>query len=340
MTEAELAALAEEIVARIRNGRTRGGRAGGQAVRRSEAATPAPRPASRSVLPLPVSKAATAPALDRTAQDIAWRGPNVMRAAWTEAQGARRVADFVDHTLLKAEATAAEVDKLCAEAREHRFAAVCVNPVWVEKCAQLLKGSEVAVCTVIGFPLGANTAKVKGLEAADAVARGAHEVDMVAAIGRIKGQDWAAVEDDMRAVVESSGRALVKVIIESAALTQEEIIKTSALAKEAGADFVKTSTGFHAAGGATARAVRLMRLVVGDDLGVKASGGVRDCKTALAMIAAGASRIGTSSGVGFATCLGPGPLPLAELLKRPADHAHGCTSGSCATAGGGAAQPY
>lgn len=336
MTEAELAALAEEIVARIRNGRTQGGRSGGQAVMRSETApAAAPRVAApRAVLPLPVSKAAIAPALDRTAQDIAWRGPNAMRAAWTEAQGARRVADFVDHTLLKPEATAAEVDKLCAEAREHRFAAVCINPVWVEKCAQLLKGSEVAVCTVIGFPLGANTAKVKGLEAADAVARGAHEVDMVAAIGRIKGQEWAAVEDDIRAVVESSGRALVKVIIESAALTQDEIIKTSALAKEAGADFVKTSTGFHAAGGASAKAVRLMRLVVGDDLGVKASGGVRDCKTALSMIAAGASRIGTSSGVGFATCLGPGPLPLAELLKRPHDHLAGCTSGTCGTAGG------
>jgi deoxyribose-phosphate aldolase len=336
MTEAELAALADEIVARIRNGRTKGGRSGGQAVRRSvgPSVRPSAGPSPSAVLPLPVSKAATAPALDRTAQDIAWRGPNVMRAAWTEAQGARRVADFVDHTLLKPEATAAEVDKLCAEAREHRFAAVCVNPVWVDTCARLLKGSEVAVCTVIGFPLGANTAKVKGLEAADAVARGAHEVDMVAAIGRIKGGEWAAVEDDMRAVVESSGRALVKVIIESAALTQEEIIKTCALAKEAGADFVKTSTGFHAAGGATAKAVRLMRLVVGDDLGVKASGGVRDCKTALAMIAAGASRIGTSSGVGFATCLGPGPLPLAELLKRPHDHVASCTSGTCGTAGG------
>ncbi|OFW54899.1 MAG: deoxyribose-phosphate aldolase, partial [Actinobacteria bacterium RBG_16_67_10] len=246
------------------------------------------------MIPLPLSRAATAPALDRTAQDIAWRGPNVMKAAWTEAQGARRVADFVDHTLLKPEATAAEIEKLCAEARAHRFAAVCVNPVWVERCAGLLKGSEVAVCTVIGFPLGASTSRVKALEAADAVSRGATEVDMVAAIGRIKGGEWAAVEDDIRAVVEASSRALVKVIIESAALSQDEIIKTCALAQEAGADFVKTSTGFHAAGGASVRAVRLMRLVVGDELGVKASGGVRDCKTALAMIAAGASRIGTS----------------------------------------------
>ncbi len=278
---------------------------------------------------------------ERTAADIAWRGPNVIRAAWTEAQGPRRVGEFVDHTLLKPEATQADIEKLCAEALEHRFAAVCVNPVWVERCAELLAKSEVAVCTVIGFPLGANTSKAKALEAADALSRGAQELDMVAAIGRIKGAQWAAVEDDIRAVVEAAaGRALVKVIIESATLTQDEIIKSCALAKEAGADFVKTSTGFHAKGGATAQAVRLMRLVVGDDLGVKAAGGVRDCETALAMIAAGASRIGTSSGVGVASCLGPGPLPLADLLKRPHAHAASCTSGTCATAAGGSAQPY
>jgi deoxyribose-phosphate aldolase len=166
------------------------------------------------------------------------------------------------------------------------------------------------------------------------VASGAGEIDMVAAIGRIKSGLWQCVEDDIFAVVEASRPALVKVIIESAALTPEEIVKASALAKEAGANFVKTSTGFHSAGGASVQAVRMMRLVVGDELGVKASGGVRDCETALAMIAAGANRIGTSSGVGMVTCLGPGPLPLAELLKAP--HAHGakCTSGSCSSAGG------
>ncbi len=335
MTEAELVALADEIAARVRSGARRssfGARGSHVPTQRAPVLKIEPRTAN--------AEPRTPPSTDRTAQDIAWRGPTVMKAAWTEAQGARRVADFVDHTLLKPEATAGEIEKLCAEARVHRFAAVCVNPVWVEQCAALLRGSEVAVCTVIGFPLGANTSKVKALEAADAVSHGATEVDMVAAIGRIKGGEWAAVEDDIRAVVDASSRALVKVIIESAALSQDEIIKTCALAKEAGADFVKTSTGFHAAGGASARAVRLMRLVVGDDLGVKAAGGVRDCQTALAMIAAGASRIGTSSGVGFATCLGPGPLPLAELLKRPGDHAAGCTSGTCATAAGGAAQPY
>lgn len=327
MTEAELAALADEIAARIK---------------RPGAKTPRTSSKRPDVIPLPTSRTATAPApaTDRTAADIAWRGPSVMKAAWSEAQGARRVADFVDHTLLKPEATAAEIVKLCAEAKEHRFAAVCVNPVWVDRCAELLQGSQVAVATVIGFPLGATTPRAKAAEAGDAVGRGATELDMVAAIGRIKGAEWVAVEDDIRAVVEAARGTLVKVIIESAALTQDEIIRTCALAREAGADFVKTSTGFHAAGGATAKAVRLMRLVVGDDLGVKASGGVRDCRTALAMIAAGASRIGTSSGVGMATCLGPGPLPLAELLKHPREHAPACTSGTCATAAGGAAQPY
>lgn len=270
--------------------------------------------------------------------DTAWRGPAVFKAAWTPAHGARRVADFVDHTLLKAEATREDIIKLCAEARQHRFAAVCVNPTWVELCAKELRGAEVAVASVVGFPLGATTRKTKSIEASEAVATGAGEIDMVASIGRIKGGQWACVEDDIRAVVEASGRALVKVIVESAVLTSEEIVKACALAKEAGADYVKTSTGFHPAGGATAEAVRLMRLTVGDDLGVKASGGVRDCQTALAMIAAGASRIGTSSGVGMVNCLGPGPLSLAELLAQP--HAHGpvCTSGNCAPAGGG--QPY
>ncbi len=344
MTEAELIALAEEIASKIRaqrkGQRTAGGRAvgrsanpGGQAVRR---AVKSEEPGgTERVLHLERRGA------ERTAADIAWRGPTVVKAAWNESHGPRRVGDFIDHTLLKPEATQADIDKLCAEAIEHRFASVCVNPVWVDRCAELLAQSPVAVCTVIGFPLGANTAKAKALESADAVSRGAQELDMVAAIGRIKGRQWAAVEDDIRAVVEAAGRTtLVKVIIEAATLTQDEVIKTCALAKEAGADYVKTSTGFHAKGGATVQAVRLMRLVVGDDLGVKAAGGVRDCETALAMIAAGASRIGTSSGVGFSSCLGPGPLPLAELLKQPHAHAASCSSGKCATAAGGSAQPY
>lgn len=322
MTEQELNELADEIVARI--GERRGARVGGR------------RQAAGGSIGAPIVRGALALKPDPTgAADIAWRGPSAKTAAWTPEQGARRVADFVDHTLLKAEATKAEIVKLCAEAKEHRFAAVCVNPTWVELCVKELRGTEVAVATVVGFPLGATTRRAKAFEAREAVATGAGEIDMVAAIGRIKSGLWQCVEDDIREVALASRPALVKVIIESAVLTTEEIIKVSALAKEAGANFVKTSTGFHPAGGASVQAVRLMRLVVGDDLGVKASGGVRDCQTALAMIAAGANRIGTSSGVGMVTCLGPGPLPLAELLKAP--HAHGakCTSGTCESAGGG-----
>jgi deoxyribose-phosphate aldolase len=269
-----------------------------------------------------------------TAAEVAWRGP-VETAAWTPARGARRVADFVDHTLLKPDATRAEVVKLCSEAKQHRFAAVCVNGSWIATCVQELRGTGVGVAAVVGFPLGAMTSRAKAFEAREAAGIGATEVDMVAALGLVKGGAWAAVEDDIRAVVEAAKPAIVKVIVESAMLTREEIIKASAVAKEAGAHFVKTSTGFHASGGASVEAVRLMRLVVGDALGVKASGGVRDCQSALAMIAAGANRIGTSSGVAFVTCLGPGPLPLADLLRQP--HAHGatCSSGTCGTGGAG-----
>jgi deoxyribose-phosphate aldolase len=302
-----------------------------------------------SIAAVPALVASARPAAGTSArplEDVAWRGPHILLAAWTPAAGPRRVADFVDHTLLKAEATRAEILKLCAEAREHRFWAVCVNPAWVEVCARELAGTGVAVASVCGFPLGAATTRTKAAEAAEAVARGAGEVDMVAAIGHIKGGEWAYVEDDIRAVVEAArgggggggGGALVKVIIESAVLAPEDIVKASVIAREAGAGFVKTSTGFHPAGGATVDAVRLMRLAVGDDLGVKAAGGVRDCATALAMIGAGASRIGTSSGVAFAGCLGPGPLSLAELLAKPDAHAAACRVGSCAPPAGG--QPY
>jgi deoxyribose-phosphate aldolase len=237
-----------------------------------------------------------------------------------------RIADFIDHTLLKAEATAREVEQLCVEALENRFAAVCVNPVWVKLCAQRLKGSEVAVCTVIGFPLGASRSDVKAFEAQRAVDDGAEELDMVAAIGQIKSGDWHYVADDMAAVVHAAPGRLVKVIIESAALSPVEIIKASALAREAGAHYVKTSTGFHSAGGASAEAVALMRLIVGDALGVKASGGVRDCTAALKMIASGATRIGTSGGVAMAKCLGPGPLPLRELLESTLAHGEKCVT--------------
>ena len=253
-----------------------------------------------------------------------------------------RMADFIDHTLLKAEATSREIDKLCEEAKEHRFAAVCVNPVWVRRCADRLRGVPVQVATVIGFPLGANTPDIKRHEAALAVEHGATELDMVVALGHIKSGDWQHVADDIAAVVDGAQGRLVKVIIESAALSPVEIIKACAIAKEMRAQYVKTSTGFHAAGGASAEAVALMRLVVGDAMGVKASGGVRDCDAALKMIANGATRIGTSSGVSMAKCLGQGPLPLNDLLSLASQHSTGCAT--CATgshAGGkGGAGPY
>ncbi len=243
---------------------------------------------------------------------------------WVRDQA--RIADFIDHTLLKAEATAAEIDKLCAEALEHRFAAVCVNPSWVARCAALVAGSDVQVATVVGFPLGATSTAAKAAETDMAVRDGATEIDMVVAVGHVKSGDWGYVADDIAAVVRAAGGRLVKVIIESAALTPVEVIKASAISKEMGAHYVKTSTGFHAAGGASTEAVALMRMVVGDALGVKASGGVRDCEAALRMIAAGATRIGTSSGVSMAKCLGQGPLPVRDLLTVAHSHGAGCAT--------------
>jgi deoxyribose-phosphate aldolase len=253
-----------------------------------------------------------------------------------------RIADFIDHTLLKPEATRKEIEQLCAEAAKHRFAAVCVNPVWVSLCAERLRGTSVKVATVIGFPLGANTSAVKAREAEIAVTDGAQELDMVAALGKIKSGEWTDVANDIAAVVRAAAGNIVKVIIESALLTPTEIIRASALAKEAGAHYVKTSTGFHAAGGATAEAVTLMRLAVGDSMGVKASGGVRDCAAALKMIASGATRIGTSGGVAMTECLGAGPLPLRELLATPSAHGGHCASGRCESPARGepGAQPY
>lgn len=261
--------------------------------------------------------------------------PSPRSVAFTKAHQSATIAEFIDHTLLKAEATGADIDKLCTEAIEFRFAAVCVNPSWVRTCASMLAGSSVKVATVIGFPLGANTSSIKAREAELAVTEGADELDMVAAIGNIKSGDWNYVADDIAAVVAASEGRLVKVIIESAALSPVEIIKASAIAREMGAQYVKTSTGFHPSGGASAEAVALMRLVVGDALGVKASGGIRDCDTALRMIASGATRIGTSSGVSMASCLGTGPLPMTELLSLANEHGRECrTCGVGGSAGG------
>lgn len=208
------------------------------------------------------------------------------------------VARLIDHTLLKADATQDQIAQLCYEARTHHFASVCVNPSNVRLSAQLLKGSDVKVCTVIGFPLGAAAAAVKAYEAQQAIRDGATEIDMVINIGALKSRDYNAVLEDIAAVVRTShaANALVKVIIETAFLTDEEKVIASQLSKAAGADYVKTSTGF-GPGGATVEDVALMRRVVGPAIGVKASGGVRNYADTQAMIAAGATRIGASAGV-------------------------------------------
>jgi deoxyribose-phosphate aldolase len=206
-------------------------------------------------------------------------------------------AKMIDHTLLKAEATQEQIIKLCAEAKKYGFASVCVNPVWVKTATEELKGSDVKVCTVIGFPLGSNTPETKAFEAKNAIENGATEVDMVINIGALKDKNDELVERDIRAVVDTAkGKALVKVIIETCLLTDEEKVRACELAVKAGADFVKTSTGF-STHGATVEDVALMRKTVGPDIGVKASGGVRDLNDLKSMVEAGANRIGTSSGV-------------------------------------------
>lgn len=202
---------------------------------------------------------------------------------------------FIDHTILKADATKQDVIKICDEAIEYDFASVCINPCWVRFAADYLKDSDVNVCTVIGFPLGANTSKVKAYEAKEAVDNGADEVDMVINIGALKAGDEELVYEDIKAVVDATDK-LTKVIIETCLLTDEEKVVACKLAKKAGADYVKTSTGF-STGGATVHDVALMKETVGDELKVKASGGVRSYDDMLAVIEAGASRIGTSSGV-------------------------------------------
>ncbi|MEI4829329.1 deoxyribose-phosphate aldolase [Bacillus sp. FJAT-53711] len=206
-------------------------------------------------------------------------------------------AKLIDHTLLKPDAKKEAIVTLCEEAKQHDFASVCVNPTWIETAAEILKGTDVKVCTVIGFPLGANTAETKAFETKDAIAKGATEVDMVINIGALKDKNDELVERDVRAVVEAAkGKALVKVIIETCLLTEEEKVRACELSVKAGVDFVKTSTGF-STGGATVEDVALMRKTVGPEIGVKASGGVRDEKGMDAMVEAGATRIGTSSGV-------------------------------------------
>jgi deoxyribose-phosphate aldolase len=243
-----------------------------------------------------------------TRQDVCDTGDKVREVV---ANGADRVsfhgeaaevpldmARYIDHTMLKPEATAAEIDQLCREAEQYHFASVCINPTWVKRAAENLRGTSVPVCTVIGFPLGATTPEIKAMEARRALRDGAREVDMVLNIGALKSGDYDLVRNDIDKVVDAAhdGGALCKVILETALLTDEEKVIASSLAKGAKADFVKTSTGF-GPGGATVYDVALMRETVGPHMGVKASGGVRTADDAEDMIAAGATRIGASAGV-------------------------------------------
>jgi deoxyribose-phosphate aldolase len=232
------------------------------------------------------------------------------------------LARMIDHTLLKPEATPDQIAQLCFEARKFGFASVCVNPAWVKLCSELLEGSPVKVCTVIGFPLGASASEVKAFETKNAIDQGATEIDMVINIGALKARDLELVAQDIRGVVNvaHSNGSIVKVILETVLLTDEEKTIACLLAKEAGADFVKTSTGF-AGGGATEHDVALMRRVVGPDLGVKAAGGVRTFEEAESMIKAGATRIGASAGVKIIQ--GPSGSKPADPQKPVASAAPG-----------------
>lgn len=236
--------------------------------------------------------------IDRIAEEV-------YRKIASENNGANKIdvsnnndiAAIIDHTLLKPEATEADIKKVCAEAIEYNFKSVCINTHYVTLVSRLLAGTKVVTCCVVGFPLGASSTRAKIDETYDALKNGANEIDMVINIGALKSGDWNTVKRDIEGVTNAAkGRALVKVILETSLLNDEEKIKACTIAKMARADFVKTSTGFNT-GGATVEDIRLMRKVVGPNMGVKASGGVRDTKTARAMMAAGASRIGTSSGI-------------------------------------------
>ena len=209
----------------------------------------------------------------------------------------KELAKYIDHTLLKPEATTEDIRRICDEAKNYRFASVCVNPSYIRLVAELLQGSDVTPCCVIAFPFGATSPEAKAAETREAVMSGAKEVDMVINIGAVKSGDWMLVKRDIEAVVNAAkGKAGVKVIIEACLLTDEEKVKACTAAKQAGADYVKTSTGY-STGGAVAEDVRLMRETVGPEMGVKASGGIKTCEDCLKMIDAGANRIGASSGI-------------------------------------------
>ena len=222
-------------------------------------------------------------------------GPRAQKRQATKGED-RSLASYIDHTQLKPTASQTQIKKLCAEALRYKFASVCINPVHVSLAVSLLKGSEVKVCTVIGFPLGATSTLAKVMEARDAVAAGADELDMVLNVGNLLEADYARVYADIKAVRDAVPAQVLKVILETGYLSKEQIVRGCILSKMAGADFVKTSTGF-GPGGATVEDIKLMRSVVGEGFGVKASGGVRDYATATAVIKAGANRIGASAGI-------------------------------------------
>lgn len=209
----------------------------------------------------------------------------------------KQLAQMIDHTVLKADAKSDDILKICREAREYEFKSVCINPTWVSLAAKELADTNVEICTVIGFPLGATTSEVKAFETKDVIEKGATEVDMVINIGALKDGNLDLVKNDIKAVVDAAKeKALTKVIIETCLLTDEEKVIACKLAKEAGADFVKTSTGF-STGGATPEDIKLMRETVGEEMGVKASGGIRSLEDAMAVINNGATRIGASAGI-------------------------------------------
>jgi deoxyribose-phosphate aldolase len=286
-----------------------------EALKRRDGAPAGPSSAEPRVIGAPVPAAPEAPAGEAVTAEryrlfgvSTSRGPEDTRTL--HEAGAGRVvttlgycpasdglASLIDHTLLKPDGTKDQIEQLCREAAQFCFASVCVNPVWVPLCAEMLRGSGVKVCTVIGFPSGAHHPDVKSYETRRAVEQGAEEVDMVINIGALKSKDYALVEQDIRGVVQAVGKdTVVKVILETSLLTNEEKIMGCTLAKAAGADYVKTSTGF-AGGGATVEDVHLMREIVGPEMGVKASGGVRTKEEAEAMVKAGATRIGASAGI-------------------------------------------
>jgi len=236
------------------------------------------------------------------------------------------LAAYIDHTLLKPESSIEEVRKICDEAKKHKFASVCVNPSYIRFVASQLEGSGVTPCCVIGFPFGTHTPEAKKFEAQEAIQNGAKELDMVINIGAVKSNDWQLVKRDIQAVVEAAkGKAGVKVIIETALLTDEEKVKACAVSKIAGADFVKTCTGF-AGGGATVEDIELMRKTVGPEMGVKASGGVRTYETAVKMIKAGANRLGATAGIAIIS--GPEDGNTCPCLQCGACSAQ-CPTGNC-----------